>query len=220
MAEKVTVKAEVRQGRGKEDSKKMRREGKIPAIVYGAGMEAVAVSVPLKDLAAILRSDTGPNTLFELDIAEQGSSDVIFQDRQIDPLKGRLIHADLRRFAAGEKIEVSVPIHITGTAVGLTEEGAVLAQQLREIKVLVEPKNIPETIMVDVTELGLGDSIHVSDLKIGEGVEVHEDPTTVVVTIAFVAEQDLEPAVEAGAEPEVEGEVKEPEAEGEGETKE
>lgn len=219
MAEKITVKAEVRQGRGKEDSKKMRREGKLPAIVYGAGMEAVSVSVSLKDLAAILRSDSGPNTLFALDIEGQGASDVIFQDRQIDPIKGRLIHADLRRFAAGEKIEVNVPIHVTGTAVGLNEEGAVLAQQLREIKVLCEPKNIPETIMVDVTDLKLGDSIHVSDLKIGEGVEVHEDPETVVVTIAFVAEQVLEPAVEAGAEPEVEGEVKEPEA-GEGEAKE
>jgi len=220
MAEKVTVKAEVRQGRGKEDSKKMRREGKLPAIVYGAGMEAVAVSVPLKDLAAILRSDTGPNTLFALDIEGEGESDVIFQDRQIDPLKGRLIHADLRRFAAGEKIEVTVAIHITGQAAGLIEEGAVMVQQLREIKVLCEPKNIPETIMVDVTELGLGESIHVSDLPVGEGIEVHEDPETVVVTIAFVAEQDLAPAVEVGAEPVVEGETKEPEAEGDKEKKE
>ena len=219
MAEKVIVKAEVRQGRGKEDSKKMRREGKVPAIVYGAGMDAVAVSVTLSDLASILRSDTGPNTLFALDIEGQGSSDVIFQDRQVDPIRGRLIHADLRRFAAGEKIEVTVAIHIAGHAAGLTEEGAVMVQQLREIKVLCEPKNIPETINVDVTELKLGDSIHVSDLKIGEGVEVHEDPEAIVVTIAFVAEQNLEPEVVAGAEPVVEGEVKEP-AEGEGEKKE
>ena len=214
MAEKVTVKAQVREGRGKEDSKKMRREGNIPAIVYGAGMDAVSVSVPLSDLAAILRSDTGPNTLFALDIEGEGASDVIFQDRQIHPIKGRLIHADLRRFAAGEKIEVTVALHVVGHAAGLSEEGAVLVQQLREVKVLCEPKNIPETVEVDVTNLGMGESIHVSDLKFGEGIEVHEDPETLVVTVAFVAEQDLEPVVEAGAEPEVVGEEKAPEAEG------
>jgi large subunit ribosomal protein L25 len=210
MAEKVTVKAAVREGRGKEDSKKMRREGRIPVIVYGAGKDAVSVSVQLSELAAILRSDTGGNTLFALDIEGEGASDVIFQDRQIDPLKGRLIHADLRRFAAGEKIEVTVAIHITGNAAGLTEEGAVMVQQLREIKVLCEPKNIPETINVDVTNLGLGDSIHVKDLPVGEGIEVHEDPETIVVTISFVAEQNLESAVEAGVEPVVEGEEKAP----------
>jgi large subunit ribosomal protein L25 len=214
MAEKVTVTAQVREGRGKEDSKKMRREGNIPAIVYGAGKDAVSVSVSLSELATILRSDTGPNTLFALDIEGEGPSDVIFQDRQIHPIKGRLIHADLRRFAAGEKIEVTVALHVVGHAAGLVEEGAVLVQQLREIKVLCEPKNIPETVEVDVTSLGLNESIHVSDLKFGEGIEVHEDPETLVVTVAFVAEQDLEPVVEAGAEPEVVGEEKAPDAEG------
>jgi large subunit ribosomal protein L25 len=214
MADKVTVKAQVRQGRGKEDSKKMRREGNIPAIVYGAGKNAVSVSVPLSDLAAILRSDTGPNTLFALDIEGEGPSDVIFQDRQIHPIKGRLIHADLRRFAAGEKIEVTVALHIVGHAAGLVEEGAVLVQQLREVKVLCEPKNIPETIEVDVTSLGLNESIHVSDLSFGEGVEVHEDPETLVVPVAFVAEQNLEPEIVEGAEPEVAGEEKAPETEG------
>jgi large subunit ribosomal protein L25 len=206
MAEKYTVKAEIRESRGKEAAKKMRREGRIPLVVYGGGQEALAVSANLAELAAILRSDTGPNTLFALDVQGEGSSDVIFQDRQIDPLRGRLIHADLRRFAAGEKIEVTIAIHTVGTAAGLSEEGAVLVQQLREIKVLCEPKNIPETLEVDVTNLGLGESLHVSDLKFGEGIEVHEEPETIVVTVAFVAEQSLEPAIEAGAEPVVEGE--------------
>jgi large subunit ribosomal protein L25 len=208
MAEKVTVKAEVRQSRGKEDSKKMRREGKIPAIVYGAGMDAVSISVPLSEVAAILRSDTGHNTLFALDIEGEGPSDVIFQDRQIHPVKGRLIHADFRRFAKGEKIEVTIAIHTFGTPAGANEEGAVLTQQLREIKVLCEPKNIPETIDVDVSGLALGESIHVSDLKFGEGIEVHEEPETVVVTLSFVAEQSLESAVEEGAQPEVTEEKK------------
>jgi large subunit ribosomal protein L25 len=213
MAEKYTVKAEIRESRGKEAAKKMRREGRVPLVVYGGGQEPLAVSANLAELAAILRSDTGNNTLFALDVQGEGPSDVIFQDRQVDPLRGRLIHADLRRFAAGEKIEVTIAIHTVGHAAGLSEEGAVLVQQLREIKVLCEPKNIPETLEVDVTNLGLGESLHVSDLKFGEGIEVHEEPETIVVTVAFVAEQSLEPAVEAGAEPVVEGEKP---AEGEG----
>jgi large subunit ribosomal protein L25 len=214
MAEKFTVKAEIRETRGKEAAKKTRREGRVPLVVYGGGQEALAVSANLAELATILRSDTGPNTLFALDVQGEGPSDVIFQDRQIDPLRGRLIHADLRRFAAGEKIEVTIAIHTVGHAAGLSEEGAVLVQQLREIKVLCEPKNIPETLEVDVTDLALGESIHVSDLKFGEGIEVHEEPETVVVTVVFVAEQSLEPAVEAGAEPVVEGEEKPAESEG------
>jgi large subunit ribosomal protein L25 len=214
MAEKVTVKAGVRQGRGKEDSKQMRREGMIPAVVYGAGKEAVALSVPLSDLAAILRSETGHNTLFALDIEGEGPSDVIFQDRQIHPVKNRLIHADFRRFAKGEKIEVTIAIQAVGTPAGANEEGAVLTQALREIKVLCEPKNIPETLEIDVSGLGLGDSIHVSDLKFGEGIEVHEEPETVVITLSFVGEQSLQPDTES-AEPEVAGEDKKPEGGGE-----
>ena len=90
--------------------------------------------------------------MFSLDIAGEGINDVIFQDRQIDPIRGRLIHADLRRFAKGEKIEMTVPIHLTGEPKPLKEEGAVLSQALREIKVLCEPANTPDSIDVDVTD--------------------------------------------------------------------
>lgn len=106
---------------------------------FMAGGEAISVSAALSDLAAILRSESGPNTLFSLDIAGVSVEDVIFQDRQIDPLKGRLLHADLRRFAKGEKIEVTVALHFVGEPHGVTEGGGVLDQQFREIKVLCEP---------------------------------------------------------------------------------
>jgi large subunit ribosomal protein L25 len=203
MADKLTVKAEKREGRGKNDSRRMRREGKVPVVIYGGGTESVAAIAQLKELAAVLRTDSGVNSVFSLDMANEGSIDVIFQDRQIDSIHGRLVHADLRRFAKGEKIEMTVPIHLIGEAAGLTEEGAVLSQALREIKVLCEPANTPDSIDIDVSGLNVGDAIHVSDLKVGEGIEIHEAPETVVATIIVVQEVELEPQIEAAGEPEL-----------------
>jgi large subunit ribosomal protein L25 len=202
MADKITVKAEQREGRGKNDTGRLRREGKVPMVVYGGGGEAVAVAAQLSDVAAILRTETGHNTVFSLDIAGVGASDVIFQDRQIDPLKGRLIHADLRRLKRGEKIEMTVPVHIVGEAEGVKNEGGVLDQPLREIKVLCEPANVPEFIEVDVSHLKVGESVHISDIKFDERLEVHELPETVIASVTIVREEELEPQLEAG-EPEV-----------------
>ncbi len=206
MAEKFVIKAVKRETRGKNEMRRLRAEGNIPVVVYGGGSESVAASASLKDLAAILRTDTGVNTVFSFDIEGEGANDVIFQDRQIHPVLGRLIHADLRRFAKGEKIEMTVPIHLVGHAAGLQEVGAVLTQAMREIKVLCEPAKTPDSIDVDVTEMQAGDSIHVSDLKVGEGIEISLAPETVVASIITVQEVELEPQIEEGAEPEVVGE--------------
>ncbi len=215
MADKVVVKAEKREGRGKNDSRRLRVENKIPVSIYGGGEDSVAAVVNLKDLAAILRTDTGVNTVFSLDIAGVGAHDVIFQDRQIDAVKGRLLHADLRRIAKGEKMEMTVPLHIVGDAPGLQEEGAVINQPLHEIKVICEPANVPDAIDIDVSNLNAGESIHVSDLKVGKGIEIQESPETVVATIAIVREEELEPQTEAAGQPEV---VREKTPEGETES--
>jgi large subunit ribosomal protein L25 len=219
MAEKFVVKAEKKEFGNKGINRRLRQEGKIPVVVYGGGTESLAATAELKDLAAILRTDSGVNTVFSLDIAGEGVNDVIFQDRQIHPVNGRLIHADLRRFAKGEKIEMTVPIHLIGEPEALKEEGAVLSQSMREIKVLCEPANTPDSIEVDISELTSEHAIHVSDLKVGAGIEIHESGETVVASIVTVKEADLEPQVEAGAEPEVAGEAVEetPAAEPEGE---
>jgi large subunit ribosomal protein L25 len=206
MAEKFVIKAVKRETRGKNEARRMRIEGQVPVVVYGGGSESLAAAAALSDLAAVLRTDTGVNTVFSLDIDGEGINDVIFQDRQIDPVRGRLIHADLRRFAKGEKIEMTVPIHLTGNAVGLKDEGAVLTQAMREIKVVCEPARTPDSIDVDVSELEVGQSIHVSDLKVGEGIEIALAPETVVATIVVVQEAVLEPQIEEGAAPEVVGE--------------
>lgn len=207
MADKIVVKAEKKEVGGKNVNRRYRAEGKIPVVVYGGGGESVAAVAELKDLAAIIRSDSGVNSVFSLDVSGD-VSDVIFQDRQVDPLKGRLIHADLRRIAKGEKMEMTIQIHLTGEAKGLQEDGAVLSQALREVKVLVEPAKAPEFIEADVTEIEAGHSLHISDLKVDKNVEILEDKETVVASIVIVKEEDLEPQLEAGAEPEVVGEEK------------
>ena len=213
MADKIIVKAVKREGRGKNDTRRLRAEGKVPVVVYGGGGESVAAVAELKDLAAILRTDSGPNTLFSFEIEGAGTDDVIFQDRQIDPLKGRLVHADLRRFSKGEKIEVTVSIHLVGEPIGVKEDGAMLEQQLREVKVLCEPANIPDFIEFDAAEMKTGDSVHVSDLKVASNVEILEAPETLVAALHIVKEVELEAEVEA-AEPEVIGEEGEAPAEG------
>jgi large subunit ribosomal protein L25 len=206
MAEKFVVKAEKKDIGNKGINRRLRQEGKIPVVVYGGGTESVAAVAELKDLAAILRTDSGVNTVFSLDIAGEGVNDVIFQDRQIHAVHGRLIHADLRRFAKGEKIEMTVPIHLIGEPDALKVEGAVLSQAMREIKVLCEPANTPDSIDVDISELTPEHAIHVSDLKVGAGIEIGDDPETVVASIVVVQEADLEPQLEEGAEPTVVGE--------------
>lgn len=206
MAEKILIKAEKREAGGKNVNRRLRATGKIPVVVYGGGSESLAATAELKDLAAILRTDSGVNTVFSLDIAGEGINDVIFQDRQIDGVRGRLIHADLRRFSKGEKIEMTVPINLVGEPESLKQEGAVLSQAMREIKVLCEPAKTPDSIEVDISELTAEHAIHVSDLKVEEGIEIHDAPDTVVASIVIVSEEELEPQLEEGAEPEILGE--------------
>ena len=205
MAEKILIKAEKRERGGKNVNRRLRAAGKVPVVVYGGGSESLGAVAELKDLAAILRTDSGVNTVFSLDIEGEGINDVIFQDRQIDGVKGRLIHADLRRFSKGEKIEMTVPIHLIGEPDALKEEGAVLSQAMREIKVLCEPAKTPDSIDVDISGLTAEHAIHVSDLKVAEGIEIHEAPDNVVASIVTVSEAELEPQLEEGAAPEVVG---------------
>ena len=207
MAEKVIVKAEKRENSGKGFARRLRMVGKVPLTIYGGGEEAVSAAANLSDLAAILRSESGPNTLFSLVVEGVGATDVIFQDRQIDPVKGKLIHADLRRFSKGEKIEVMVSLHFIGEPIGVTANGGMLDQQFREIKVLCEPANIPEFIEIDVSGLDVNESVHISDIKVGKGIEIHENPEALVAAVVAIKEEE-EAVEETATEPEVIGKDK------------
>lgn len=207
----ITVQAKAREGRGKNDARRARRDGLIPVVVYGGAGESVAALAPLRDLAAILRSESGRNSIFTLDIEGVGASEVMFHDRQIDPVKGRLIHADFQRLVKGQKIEVTVPLHLVGEPFGVREEQGVLEQIVREIEIRCQPREIPDAIDVDVTDLKVHDVLHVSDLKVAEGVEILTPPDTVIATIGIVKEEPVAaPAIEAEApaEPEVIGKGK------------
>jgi large subunit ribosomal protein L25 len=221
MAEKkeYRVQAKQRDGRGKNDARRSRRAGMVPITVYGGGAETVAAVAPLSQLAAILRSDAGRNTIFTIDVEGVGASEVMFHDRQIDPVKGRLIHADLTRLVKGQKIEVTVPLHLVGEPTGVKEKQGVLEQVVREIEIRCEPREIPDSIDVDVSNLDVHDVLHVSDIPVSEAIEILMDAELVIATVGIVKEEVVAaPAVEGEepAEPEVIGKGKK-EEEGEGE---
>ena len=223
MAEKkeYKVQAQLRSGRGKNDARRTRRDGMVPITVYGGGGETVAAMAPLRELAAILRSESGRNTIFTIEVDGAGASEVMFHDRQVDPIKGRLLHADLTRLVKGQKIEVTVPLHLVGEPFGVKEKQGVLEQIIREIEIKCEPRDIPDSIDVDVSGLDVHDVLHVSDIQVAQGIEILNDADVVLATVGIVREEVEAPAPVEGeepAEPELIGKgKKEEEGEGEGE---
>ena len=220
MAEKkdFKVQAKLREGRGKNDARRARRDGMVPITVYGGGAETVAAVAPLSELAAILRTDTGRNTIFTIDVEGVGASEVMFHDRQIDPVKGRLIHADLARLVKGQKIEVTVPLHLVGEPFGVKEKQGVLEQVIREIEIRCEPREIPDSLDVDVSHLDVHDVLHVSDIPVSASIEILNDAEQVIATIGIVREEEAPaPSAEGEepAEPEVIGKGKKEDEEGE-----
>ena len=219
MAEKkdFKVQAKVREGRGKNDARRARRDGMVPITVYGGGAETVAAVAQLSELAAILRSESGRNTIFTIDVEGVGASEVMFHDRQIDPVKGRLIHADLTRLVKGQKIEVTVPVHLVGEPIGVKERQGVLEQIIREIQIRCEPRQIPDSLDVDVSNLDVHELLHVSDIPVGEGVEILTDADQVIATVGIVKEEVAAAPAEGEepAEPEVIGKGKKEDEEGE-----
>jgi large subunit ribosomal protein L25 len=221
MAERkeIIIRATTRQGRGKNDARRARRDGQVPVTIYGGAGEAVAALAPLSELAAILRSDTGRNTIFTVDIEGVEATEVMFADRQIDPVRMRLVHADFKRLVKGEKIEATVPLRLVGEPIGVREESGVLEQIIREVEIRCQPRDIPEHIDVDVTNLAVHDVLHVSDIPVAEGIEILEEPDTVIATVGVVKEEPVAVVApvegEAPAEPEVIGKGKK-EEEGEG----
>ena len=224
MADKkeIIVRAKLREGRGKNDARRARRDGEVPVTIYGGAGDAVAALAPLRELAAILRSDSGRNTIFTLDVEGAGAAEVMFIDRQIDPVRMRLIHADFKRLVKGEKIEATVPLRLIGEPIGVREHLGMLEQIIREVEIRCEPREIPEHLDVDVTNLDVHEVLHVSDIPVTAGVEILEDPDTVIATVGMIKEEPVAAAPiegEAPTEPEVIGKgKKEEEGEGGGES--
>jgi large subunit ribosomal protein L25 len=185
--------------------------------MYGGAGEPVAALAELRDLAAILRSDTGRNTIFTLDIEGVEASEVMFAERQIHPVRMRLIHADFKRLVKGEKIEATVPLRLIGDPIGVREQSGMLEQIVREVEIRCEPREIPEAIEVDVTNLEVHQVLHVSDIPTAEGIEILAAPDTVIATVGVVKEEPVAVVAvegEASTEPEVIGKGKKEDEEG------
>src|SRR5262245_9583752 len=166
MIKDLTINASLRDGLGKGHSRRLRAQGLIPVAVYGDGAEAVPVALNAREVANILRSDTGHNTIFKLALPNQKGepATVIIKDWQVDPVKGRLLHADLMRLSLTEVTRVRVSIIVKGEPVGVKMEAGILDIQLREIEVECLPGDIPEHLQVDVSELHIGDHVTVAEL--------------------------------------------------------
>ena len=205
MAENA-LNVETRQGAGKGVARKLRAAGRIPGVCYGKGEPSVSISLDPRALRRLLeQSEAGMNTLINLAVEGGGAFDgrmVLVRELQKDPVEGSYLHADFFAVDVQHAVEVSVPIHITGRAKGV-ELGGILDQALREIDLECLPLAIPSEILVDVSELDVGQSLHVSDIALPEGVTLRSDPGLSVVSV--VAPAKVEEVVEE-AEVEVEGE--------------
>jgi large subunit ribosomal protein L25 len=226
MTEVMNVEAEPREDFGKNAAGRMRRAGRIPAVVYGGGGPAIPVALDPKKITAILHSDSGHNAIFMLDIRGKAPARVMMKDWQVDPVRGDLLHVDLVRVARDAKLKVRVPIHVTGESKGVKVQGGIFEFMLREVEVECLPADIPDYYEVDVTELLIGKNLRVSDLPVAPNVKVLSDPSRVVahvVVLKAVEEKPAEAVEVAPAEPELirkgkeEGEEEAEEEEGGGE---
>ncbi len=205
---------DLREETGKGSARKMRAAGRIPGICYGAGADPTWISLDPRELEKLMSaSAAGINTL--IDLAGPGGLDgklVMIKDLQRDPIAGHLLHADLYTVDVEKSIQVSVPVHLAGSAQGV-KMGGIQDQVLREVELSCLPRAIPEELRVDVTQLGVGDSIHVRDIALPEGVTLLTDAALSVVAIVApaVAAAEEEEGEEAEAAAEVAEEAPAPE---------
>jgi large subunit ribosomal protein L25 len=205
MAE-VTLEVTRREQTGKEVAKKLRRDGKVPAVVYGGHREPVAIAVDRKTVSELVqKSEHGIRSVFLLKMSGTDQQrHAMIKELTIDPISRRMTHIDFVRVIMDEKVKVTVPVHVTGMAIGV-KEGGLLDFQLRELHVECLPNAIPDSIDVDVTALAGHEYYRIKDLKLPEGVITHDDPERVVVGVTFARAEVSDATTEAAAvaEPEV-----------------
>jgi len=187
----------------KNHARRVRVAGKIPAVVYGAGQEAVAVSVDPKVITKILHSDSGHNTIFDLNVEGSALVKAMIVDWQNEPIKGHLLHIDMKRIAMNKMMRVSVPIQLVGVPVGVKAQGGILEHVLREVEIECLPNDIPSHLDVDVSNLELNSSIHVSDLPHSGSIKFLGEEGATVAHVTAIKEEAPAEVVAAVAEPEV-----------------
>jgi len=210
-----------RKGSGKGAARSLRRDGKLPAVIYGHAREPLSLAVPEREFERLLEKFAAENTVIELSI-DGAMSRTLIREIQRHPVKRNVLHVDFQELVAGERMVVRIPIVLTGTAEGVRNSGGILSQIMQELECRVDPLNMPGHIDVDVTDVSIGHSIHVSEMTIPEGVEVLDLPDATVCIVAAPKVEEEAPA--AGATPETPAEpelIRKPkEGEEEGETEE
>ncbi|MFP4225765.1 MAG: 50S ribosomal protein L25/general stress protein Ctc [Desulfobacterales bacterium] len=204
------ITAKRREKTGKGIARTLRRQGNIPAVLYGANIDkSMPLSVNIHDMEVLLNKVSPSQALLDLNI-ENGSSDkktVMIKELQIDPVKFKYLHIDFYEVKMDQQITTTVPVVTTGTSKGV-EEGGVLQIIRRELEVSCLPGDIPEQVEIDITDLDVGDSVHVEDIDLGEKIEIPYDTNFTILTV-------VSPAMEREEEPEAEGEELEEGEEGE-----
>ena len=202
----ANLSAQARDLGGKGVARKLRGDGRIPAVVYGHGRDPLALSINTRELEKLLDHISAENTVIDLDIDGKASRTLI-REIQRHPFKRQILHVDFQELVAGEKVTVRLPIVLVGVPDGVRMDGGILDQTMRELEVEVDPSNIPNHVELDVTKLVIGSSVHVSDIPLPEGVEVLEDMDASVCVVsaprAVVETAPVEEGAEAVAEPEV-----------------
>ena len=199
------LEAHPRESGNKNMARRVRMGGKIPGVLYGAGKNSLSVSVDPRQVTRILNSKTGHNTIFDLALNGGEQTKAMIVDWQYEPIKGKLLHIDLKRIAMDKALKVSVPIFLRGEAAGVKQEGGILEQMLREVEVECLPADIPSHVDADVSHLVFGKVLRVSDLALGEKLKVLTDPHQPVAHVTTVKEEVVAApeavAAEAGAVP-------------------
>ncbi len=226
MATNASLGARKREGTGKGVARKLRQDGRVPAVLYGRELDTIHLSVDAHEADHLFHSISVDNTIVALEVeGEKEAYQTLVREIQTHPWKATLLHIDFLRIQAGVAVDVDVPIALVGVPAGVRDDGGVLEQILNELTVRCIPSKIPESIRVDVSGLGLNDVLHVSDLQLDEGVEALISPERTVCSVAVPrevpTEEELEAAEEAllaeGEEPaEAAGEEAEPSGDQEG----
>ena len=204
MRKDITVAAEVRTSRGKNEARRTRVAGNIPAVVYGAFQDPVSIAVSPKELSKIIRSNTGLNTIFTLAIAGGENTPVMVVDRQVDPIKGTLLHADLKRIDLTKRIRVTVPVVTQGEPAGVKVQGGLLEIISRSVEIECLPDEIPDVFTIVVTDLLIGQSKRASDVGVSGSMKLVSDPQTVIAHIVSIRAEEAVATPDAAAVPEPE----------------
>jgi large subunit ribosomal protein L25 len=196
----ASLTANVRAERGTGVARKLRQAGNVPAVIYGHGREPQSLVINNREVEKLLSQFSAGSTVIELNV-DGAKSNTLIREIQRHPVNRSIVHIDFQQLVAGEKITVSIPLRFTGTADGVRNSGGILEETMHQVHLRVDPSAIPDHIDVDVTPLTIGHSIHISDLKLPEGVTILDDEgATVCVCTAPKAVEEAAPAAVEGAE--------------------